>query len=186
MKPSSRRQEGRLAILPRLAWSSRPSASSAPVALRKSTCSQRRAFSNYPPIAVVVDRSGVRVADHWRRIVGKHIGHGRQVANVSRLGKPPSRLNAMPTAQRAAISVQEPSYLNDSLTFARYASTFPFASSCRSSSTISATRRSRRDLEACSTALAAAFSQDSLLVPISSPRRRKPSRSAVWCDAGNH
>src|SRR6478672_6513347 len=59
------------------------------------------------------------------------------------------------------------SSLNDNLTFARYASTCPFASSCISSSPISATRRPWRDLEACSTALAAAFSQDSLLLPIS-------------------
>src|ERR1700758_1211491 len=40
---------------------------------------------------------------------------------------------------------------------------FPFGSSCILSSTISATRTSRRDLEACSTAFAAAFSQHSVL-----------------------
>jgi ATP dependent DNA ligase-like protein len=50
-----------------------------------------------------------------------------------------------------ALRLQELSSLNDSLTFARYASTFPFASSCISTLTISAMRTSRRDLEACST-----------------------------------
>jgi hypothetical protein len=44
----------------------------------------------------------------------------------------------------------------------------PLASSCRSSFTTSATRRSRSDAPARLTAAAEAFSQDSVLVPISS------------------
>jgi hypothetical protein len=63
---------------------------------------------------------------------------------------------------------QEPSNLKDTLSFARYASTCPVSSSCMSSLTTSATRRSRSVLEALSTADAAAFSQDSLLAPTNS------------------
>jgi hypothetical protein len=58
-------------------------------------------------------------------------------------------------------------YRNDTFTLARYARTRP-PSICMSSSTISAIRRSWRLCAAVSTAVAAAFSHDSVLVPTSS------------------
>src|SRR5258708_37592940 len=60
-----------------------------------------------------------------------------------------------------------PSYLNETLTFARYALTTPF-SITRSSCATSATRRSHSVSEALVTAAAAAFSQLSVLVPTNS------------------
>src|ERR1700730_7918141 len=60
-----------------------------------------------------------------------------------------------------------PSYLKDTLTFARYASTLP-SLSCISNSDTSATLKSRNVLLARLIAAEAAFSQDSVLVPISS------------------
>src|SRR5687768_11228596 len=64
-------------------------------------------------------------------------------------------------------SDHSPSYLKDTLTFARYALTTPL-SMTRSSCAISATRRSRNVFEALVTAAAAAFSQLSVLVPTNS------------------
>src|SRR5437773_10734797 len=62
------------------------------------------------------------------------------------------------------------SYLKETLSRTRYLVTLPFSMvmSCR---TTSATRRSRRDFDAVSTALLAAASQDVLLVPTSSVTR---------------
>ena len=60
-----------------------------------------------------------------------------------------------------------PSYLNETLFFARYALTTPSLIT-RSSSAISATRRSRSFWDALVTAAAAAFSQLSVLVPTNS------------------
>src|SRR5580698_5876029 len=59
------------------------------------------------------------------------------------------------------------SYLNDTLIRDRYASTLPFFN-CTSSFTTSATLRSRKVLLARDRAAAVAFSQDSVLVPMSS------------------
>ena len=69
--------------------------------------------------------------------------------------------DANDTARRAG----QPSYLNDSLTRARYATTFPF-SIFTSSFETSAMRRSRNDLLAVSIALFAASSQDVVLAPM--------------------
>src|SRR5262245_65004937 len=56
-----------------------------------------------------------------------------------------------------------PSYLNETFTFARYVSTFP-SLSCTSSFSISAIRRSLKDLASISIAALAALSHDSVLV----------------------
>src|SRR5215472_15012902 len=60
-----------------------------------------------------------------------------------------------------------PSYLNESSSLIRYVNGFP-ASRWMSCSTTRATRRSRRLFDAVVIAAAAAFSQDSVLVPITS------------------
>src|SRR3954467_3739986 len=59
------------------------------------------------------------------------------------------------------------SYLNDTFSLVRNSSTLP-SLSCTSCTVTSAMRRSRSDSAARSTAVRAAFSHDSLLVPISS------------------
>jgi hypothetical protein len=62
------------------------------------------------------------------------------------------------------------SYLNESETFARYATTLP-PSIFKSSLLTSATRRSRSDAAAVSTAVLAASSQEVALVPMISVTR---------------
>src|SRR5262245_10932906 len=77
-------------------------------------------------------------------------------------------------AEPEDLSHHRPSYLKESWTRVRKATTFP-PSTLMSILATSAMRRSRSDLEAVSTALRAASSQDVVLVPMTSITRYTPS-----------
>ncbi len=116
--------------------------------------------------------AGCRSGAHARGGGGRH--HRAAASDAGPVAaSPPGR--TQPGGQ-PPLGQAPPSYLKDSSSFTRYVSLPP--STCTSCSMTRATRRSRSVFEAFPMAAAAAFSQESVLLP----RARSPCRRCLpWC-----